>query len=454
MSRRLVAAVVLQALFAPILSADNWPQWRGPDGGGVSAERNLPERWSTTENVAWRVPLPGSGVSTPVVWDDRVFVTSQTGAGMRQPGNHPSLVQGAAAADAGERNLGGARPSAAPDPSSARVSFIISAYRWADGGRIWQHEVAADGPLPSVHDKHNLATASPVTNGRVVIGWFGTGQVVALDAASGKPLWTRHLGREYGPFDINWGHASSPVLSDEVAIFLAFHEPTAYLLALDARTGEVRWKRDRTPLAHSYSTPLVVSHAGRRVLIVNSSAGVEAYDPATGRSLWHVSETNRFPIPMPVHHEGIIYTSRGYRSSPYLAIRLGGSGDVSASHVMWKTPTGAPYVSSLVFYDGLIYMATELGIVTCIDAATGEQVWRDRLGGVFTASPIAGDGKVYLVSETGETIVLRAGRTREVVSRNTIDTHLVASPALSRGRLFLRGDAELIAVGARAGTER
>lgn len=197
-----------------------------------------------------------------------------------------------------------------------------------------------------------------------------------------------------------------------------------------------------------------MTHDGRQALIVNSSAGVEAYDPATGRLLWHVPETNRFPIPMPVHHDGIVYTSRGYRSSPYLAIRLGGSGDVSGSHVVWKTATGAPYVASLVFYDGLIYMATELGIVTCMNWGNGEQVWRTRIGGVFTASPTAGDGKIYLVSESGETVVLRAGPTPEVLSRNTVDAHLVASPALSRGRLFLRGDGELIAVGRDAGTGR
>jgi outer membrane protein assembly factor BamB len=139
--------------------------------------------------------------------------------------------------------------------------------------------------------------------------------------------------------------------------------------------------------------------------------------------------------------------SRGYRSSPYLAIRLGGSGDVSNSHVVWKTPTGAPYVSSLVHYEGLLYMASEMGIVTAIDPATGQQVWRERIGGVYTASPVAGDGKIYLASETGETVVLRAGRKPEILARNRLNTHIVASPAIARGRLFLRGDDEVIAIG-------
>ena len=429
------------------LRADNWPQWRGPTGIGVTAETGLPDRWSESQAVVWRVKLDGMGVSTPVVWGDQVIVTSQIGSGQRRAGNHPTLVQGAEQATAGERVLGG-RPSGAPGASeTSDVTFVVSAVRWSDGRSLWRHAVKAEGPLAGVHDKHNLATPSPVTDGRVVIAWFGTGQVAALDATSGKPLWSKHLGKEYAPFEINWGHASSPTIHNDLAIFLCYHESASYLLALDKMTGAVKWKRDRENDAHSYSTPLVVSSGGRSTLIVNSSFGVEGYDPAIGDRLWHVAETNRFPIPMPVHHEGVVYMSRGYRSSPYLAIRLGGTGDVSGSHVVWKTPTGAPYVSSLVFYDGLLYMATEMGIVTAIDAATGQQVWRERIGGVFTASPVAGDGKIYLVSESGETVVLRAGRKPEVIARNTLDAHLVASPAISRGRLFLRGDGELIAVG-------
>lgn len=437
---------LLFALALPLIStsviADDWPSWRGPSGTGVTAETGLPQQWSESNGVQWRIKLPGAGVSTPVVSGPHVFVTSQIGTSRRRPGNHPSLVQGADPASAGERNLMGS--SAA---TGGGVAFALTAYRWTDGGRAWHHETPAEGSLNDVHDKHNLSTPSPVTDGQVVIGWFGTGQVVALDASSGKALWTKHLGKEYGPFEINWGHASSPVLYGDLAIFPCYHESGSYLLALDKRTGAVRWKRDRQPGAHSYSTPLVVTHDNRSTVILNTSRGVEAFDPASGEPLWQVLEENRFPIPMPVHHQGILYTSRGYRSSPYLAVRLGGKGDVSNSHVVWKTPTGAPYVSSLVYYEGLLYMATEMGIVSAIEPATGQSVWRARIGGVYTASPIAGDGKIYLASETGETVVLRAGRTLEVLSRNRLNTHIVASPAIARGRLFFRGDDELIAVG-------
>jgi outer membrane protein assembly factor BamB len=443
----IVAPVAPVAPGAPVLQAPEveWPSIRGPMGTGVSLESNLPQRWSDDTGVAWRITLPGAGVSTPAVAGPHVFVTSQIGTGRRRPGMHPSLVQGADAATAGERNLRTAAEAAAA--AADQVKFAVTAYRWSDGSRVWQNESPAEGPLPSVHDKHNLSSPSPVTDGEIVIGWFGTGQVVALDAARGTPLWSKHLGQEYGPFEINWGHASSPVLHADLAIFPCYHESGSYLLALDKRTGAVRWKRDREAAAHSYSTPIIVPHGETHIVILNASSGVEAFDASTGEPLWHVREENRFPIPMPVHDGGMLYVSRGYRSSPYLAIRLGGQGDVTKTHVAWQTPTGAPYVSSLVYYGGLLYMATEMGIVSALDPATGQSVWRERIGGVFTASPVAGDGKIYLAGESGEIVVLRAGRRPEILSRNVLTTHIVASPAVARGRIFIRGDDELIAVG-------
>jgi outer membrane protein assembly factor BamB len=273
---------------------------------------------------------------------------------------------------------------------------------------------------------------------------------VALDHG-GRVLWSKHLGREYAPFDIQWGHASSPALSGDTAIFIAYHEPASYVLALDKATGAVRWKRDAGARRLSYSTPIAIDTPRGAEVVVNSSAGLEALSVETGEVRWRVLEDNRFPIPVATAAGGMLYATRGYRSGPYLAIRLGGRGDVTSSHVAWRVPTGAPYVSSLVHVDGLIFTASELGIVTCLDAATGDRLWQERVGGIFTASPVAGDGKVYLVSETGETVVLRASRTFEVVARNRLDAHFVASPAIARGRIFLRGDDEIIAVGGMEG---
>jgi outer membrane protein assembly factor BamB len=186
-------------------------------------------------------------------------------------------------------------------------------------------------------------------------------------------------------------------------------------------------------------------------LIVNSSERVDAYDPRTGAHLWFTGGTNRFPIPMPVFHDGLIYMSRGYRSGPYMAIRPGGRGDVSKSHVVWEAATGAPYISSLVFNAGLIYMATDVGAITVVDAETGQRVFQQRIDGVFSASPVAGDGKIYFVSETGETIVLQAGRTPTVLARNDLGERAVASPAISNGRIFIRTDDHVFCIGTRPG---
>jgi outer membrane protein assembly factor BamB len=437
---RRVWFAVLAVLSAGVpLSAQNWPAWRGPRGDGIATEANLPTTWDGSRGVAWRVPLTGAGVSAPVVWDDTVFVTGQRGSGRRQPGNHPSLVQGAAAATAGERNL-----SAVGGGASA--TFLITAYGWNEGEHLWTSELEAEGSLPAVHDKHNLATPSPAVDAEVVVAWYGTGQVVALDH-DGTRLWTKHLGRDYGGFDIGWGHASSPVLHGDMVLLVCYHASASYLLALDKTTGEVRWKADRPPGLLSYSTPLVVDTPAGADIVVNDSTGLEAVSVDTGETRWRVDGTNRFPIPVGSVSDGILYATRGYRSGPYLAIRLGGAGNVTNSHVAWEVPTGAPYVSSLVHYEGLIYTASELGVATCLDAETGERVWQQRVGGVFTASPVAGDGKIYLVSETGETVVLRSGRTFEVLARNQLDAHFVASPAIARGRLFLRADDALFAIG-------
>jgi outer membrane protein assembly factor BamB len=440
-------AFILTALATISIAAADWPQWRGPNGTGATSETNLPVRWSASENVIWKAPIGGLGVSTPIVSGDRVFVTSQIGSGVRREGNHPRLVQGGNAASAGERELGASRRLQAAD---GKTTFLVESFSRADGKRLWQYRLDAEGTLPGVHDKHNLASPSPVTDGQMVYAWFGTGQLAALDM-NGKQVWRRHLGQEISPFEVIWGHSSSPTLFDDLLILLCDHEPASYLLAVDKRTGKERWRADRGKGRMSYSTPLVVNTPSGPELIVNSSERVDAYDPRTGTHLWHTGGTNRFPIPMPVFHDGLIYMSRGYRSGPYMAIRPGGRGDVSKSHVVWESATGAPYISSLVFDAGLIYMATDVGAITVVDAKTGQRVSQQRIDGVFSASPVAGDGKIYFVSETGETIVLQSGRTPAVLARNDLGERAVASPAISNGRIFIRTDDHVFCIGMRAG---
>ena len=443
MTRELRIGIALAVAVGCTVSAADWPQWRGPNGTGVSDEKDLPLRWSATENVTWKIDLGGVGVSTPIVSGDRVFVTSQIGTGVSRQG--PRLSQGPAAATSGERGLGTARSA----PAADGTFLLVEAFQRADGRRLWQYRVEAAKPLPAVHDKHNLASPSPVTDGQLVYAWFGTGQIVALDM-NGKLVWERNLGKEIAPFDINWGHSSSPTIYQDLLILLCDHAPASYLLAVDKRTGKERWKVDRGKGRSSYTTPFVAEAASGSELIVNSSERVDAYDPRTGAPLWHVGGSNQFPIPSPAFHNGIIYLTRGYRSGPQMAIRPGGRGDISTSHVVWENPTGAPYISSLVYDGGLLYMANDVGAITVIEAETGKKVWQERVAGIFSASPVAADGKIYFVSETGEVIVLKSGREPSVIARNDVAERLMAGLAISNGQIFIRSDDRLFCIGKNA----
>jgi hypothetical protein len=342
-----------------------------------------------------------------------------------------------------ENVIGGRRGTeAAPN----EVFLVVEAFRRSDGARLWEYRVQATGPMPQNHEKHNLATPTPVTDGERVYAWFGNGQVVALDS-NGVEVWKRHLGLEYGTFLNQWGHGSSPVLYNDLLILQCDHIPAAYLLALDKASGEERWKLERGSGRVSHSTPLVVPSPRGDELVVNSSERIDAYDPETGKLLWHAGSERQTPIPSPVFHGGRIYMSRGYRNSDYMALRPGGRGDVTETHIDWRTPGGASYVPSIVYYQGLLYMTNEVGVVTCADAETGERLWRQRLSGLFFASPVAGDGKIYMLSETGETFVLEAARQARLLAQNDLGERFIASPAVSSGRLFLRSDGTVFAIG-------
>jgi outer membrane protein assembly factor BamB len=430
-------AVLIAALALPA-SAD-WPQWRGPAGQGISSETGLPTRWSAAQNIAWKASLSGSGASSPIVSGDLVIVTSQIGSYDAPGGDDPRLARD-------DRDLAGRENAisrvASPD---GKVYLAVEAFHRADGRRLWTYRAPATGDRPDTHEKHNLATPTAVTGGKLIYAWFGNGQVVALDR-KGQEVWKRHLGQEYGSFLNLWGHGSSPALYKDLLILLCDHQPLAYLLALDAATGKERWKVDRGRGRVSHSTPLVIPGPEGDELIVNSSVRIDAYDPANGQPLWHAGAERQTPIPSAVFHEGSIYLSRGYRNSDILAIRAGGRGDVGASHLRWRLASGGSYVPSIVHYQGLLYMTNEVGVVTCASAEDGTALWKERLGGIFFASPVAADGKIYLLSETGEMYVLRAGRKPEVLAKNDLGERFLASPAISGGTIFLRSDNTLFAV--------
>lgn len=417
------------AISFSLLAAAQWPQWRGPGGQGVSSETGLAAEWSATKNIAWKAAIAGTGTSSPIVVNGLVVVTSQVGSYAAPDGSDPRLARDERTLAVKEKAIGGA---------AGKVFLAVEAFGLGDGKKRWEYRVPASGEEPEMHEKHNLATPTPVTDGDRIYAWFGNGFAVALDL-NGKTVWTKPLAPEFGSFLNQWGHGSSPALYGDTVLFLVDHRPVSYLLALDAKTGAVRWKTDRGRGRVSHSTPTIVPGVKGDELLVNSSEKIDVYDPATGKLLWNFGSERQTPIPTPVSANGMIFMSRGYRNSDILALAPGGE-------LKWRLANGGSYVPSILHYQGLLYMTNEVGVVSCVDAASGAVVWKHRLDGIFFASPVAADGKIYFTSETGEVWVLRAGRSAEVLAKNAIDDRMLASPAVAAKTILLRGDGTLYAI--------
>jgi outer membrane protein assembly factor BamB len=288
-----------------------------------------------------------------------------------------------------------------------------------------------------------MATPTPVTDGQNVWAFFGTGDVFCLDT-DGNLVWCRSLAQEYEAFQNRFAMASSPILVDDKLIVQCDHWGQSYLIAIDKRTGRTVWKKERSEHV-SWSSPLLVEWGGRKELVVCATFQVKGYDAGSGDELWSVRGLTRECVPTAVAGEGLLLAVSGPKGET-LAIRCGGRGDVTDSHVVWRTSRGAPFVPSPVLLNGLYTTVDDSGIASCFAAATGELVWQTRLGGAFTASPVAADGKLYFVNETGVTTVLRAGRTVEVLAQNPLDEPVFASPAIARGELLIRTDRHLYCI--------
>jgi len=438
--KKIVLGIPAAMVMLTAASAEDWPQWRGPGSQGVSAETGLPVEWGAGKNIAWKAELAGTGASSPIVSGELVIVTSQVGSYVSSDGSDPRLARDDRSLAVRENAIGSVKSA------DGKLYLVVEALRRTDGKKAWEYRIEATGDRQDNHEKHNLATPTPVTDGKRIYAWFGNGQLVALDR-TGREVWKRHLGEKQGSFLNQWGHGSSPTLYKGTLILLCDHRPVSYLLALDAETGKEKWRVDRGSGRVSHSTPVVVAGPKGDELVVNSDQRIDAYEPATGQLLWHAGSERQTPIPSAVSHEGILYLSRGYRNSDILALKPGGRGDVSTSHLKWRMPNGGSYVPSIVQYQGLLYMTNEVGVVTCAEAETGTALWKERLSGIFFASPLAADGKIYMLSETGEMFVLRAGRKAELLANNDLGVRFLASPAVSGGRIYLRGDGVVFAVG-------
>jgi outer membrane protein assembly factor BamB len=383
-----------------------WPRWRGPSGQGLATGSGYPDRWSSTQNILWKTPVPGEGNSSPILWGDRIFLTTAHEGGRR---------------------------------------LTLLSYRRSDGRLLWEAAAPAGRTDRGVHFKNGHASSTPATDGQRVYVSFGPRGLFAFDF-NGQIIWQRDLG----PMDAYHGTAGSPLLYGNRIILYQDQYEGSFIAAFDARTGQELWRTRRTASA-GWGTPIAVRVAGRDEVIVNSQQWVHAYDPATGRELWRCSGTTYEVIPTPVVGYGLVFCSSG-RAGPTLAIRPGGSGDITRTHVAWMSPRGSPFVPSPILYGSQLYMVNDMAsIVTSLDAATGKVLYQGRLGVArregFSASPVAVDGKVFFTNDEGETFVLRAGPTFELLHVNEIGERTLASPALVDGRWYIRTDRHLYAVG-------
>jgi outer membrane protein assembly factor BamB len=424
----------------------SWPSFRGARAAGVADGQKLPDRWDvkTGEHIRWRVPIPGLAHSSPVVWGDRVYITS---AISERPNAtfKPGLYGDGDASD---------------DRSPHR--WMLYALDAGTGRVVWEREAAAGVPLNKRHIKSTYASASPATDGRIVVAWFGSQGVHAFDV-DGRFRWAVDIGRvDMGAYDIptyEWGPASSPIIWNDLVIVQCDTQADSFLLALDAATGQTVWKADRDELP-SWGTPTVLSTPAGDVLVTNASNFIRGYDPRTGRERWRLGRSSKITAPTPIAADGLIVVASGRAPErPIFAVRPGVAGDITpaagattSDGVAWSRTQRGSYMPTPIAYRGLLYVLANNGLFDAYTIATGDEVYRQRLphpGSGFSASPVAADGKIYVAGEDGDVMVVAAGPEFSHLATNSMGEPIMATPALARGMMFVRSLAHVTAIGAR-----
>ena len=415
---------------------NEWPQFRGPGGSGLAQgtrSRGVPTEWDTTKNLAWRLDVPGLGWSSPIVWGNRVFLTTAVDAqGTEQPEGGFYLG----------KDRGG----------SGEHRWLVLAYDLNTGVKLWERQVHQAVP-PRTHLKSSYASATPVTDGERVYAWFGEfGLLVALNAADGAKVWSfsepPRKSRE------NWGFGSSPVMHGGRVYLVHDNEEDAYVAAFDASTGKEIWRVKRPPETN-WSTPLVWKNDQRTELVVAATGGVTSYD-LNGKPLWELRGMSRITVPNPVAGNGMVYVGSGFiadQQQPLYAIRPGAAGDISLKegetknlYVAWLQQRAAPYVPSFLVAGKYLYVIKDNGQLSCYDAVTGTSVYQERLRGHFTASPWMCGDKLFFLNERGETYVVQSGPTFRLLATNTLERLCLATPAVAGDRLLIRTSSRLYCI--------
>ena len=446
---------VASAQSLPRSIGENWPQWRGPNQNGVSNAQNLPTTWSDTENIVWKTPLPAWSGGTPIIWGDKIYLTSP--AKSQSKSAPPS--QETQPRERGRRRGrwgGGGR-----DPGGDTLLLICLSK--TDGKVLWQRELDEGNEL---HRKGNDSSPSPVTDGEHVWVVTGTGAVTAFDM-EGKKIWGRNLQDDYGRFGLNWGYASSPLLHDGKLIIEVLHghrtDDPSYIVAFNAITGEEIWRQERETDAvaespDAYTTPALLESDGITQIVISGGDYVTGHHPQTGQEIWRAGGLNPERrgnyriVGSPLVVDGLIYAPT--RKKPLLALRAGGTGDVTTSHLVWKWEgSAAPDVPTPICDGQYFYMVDDRGLVTCLNAKTGELVWGPErtAEGTVSASPILADDKLYITNEYALTTVITAGPEFKILATNELDgSYTLSSPAASGSHLFIRTGTHLYCIGAKA----
>ena len=419
-------------------TAGDWPQWRGPDGSGISNEKNLPSEWSSTKNIKWKTAIEGRAHSSPIVSGNRIFLTTAI---------EGAEVPGAKAA----KHMLGDKEFVHPDSIGAnkKHTFKVVALDRDSGKIVWQATAWEGTPYDDRHRKSSYAASTPATDGKMVYAWFGTEGLYAFDF-KGKLAWKAQVGNIA---TLGMGTATSPILFENLVIVQADEDngEASTIVAFDKKTGKEVWKQSRKGVQVSWSTPLLVKTANRAELIASGTEFVIAYDPATGKELWRHKGVESNAIPSPVANNEFVYLVAGYPAKIAMAIRLGQNGDLTGTpNVPWKHAKGTAYVPSPILYGDYLYLTTDRGILTALDAKTGEVKYeggRTPVPATFTASPVAFEGKILMTSEDGDTFIIKAGPKHEIIGTNSLGEAVYASPAIADGRIYIRGEKHLYAIG-------
>jgi len=429
----LLALVVTNS--AGAFAGPGWPQWRGPSGQGVSEEKNLPISWNTVTNIKWKAAIPGRGHSSPIVLGNRIFLTTAI---------EGEAVPGAAAV----KHMDGDKEFLHPDSIGAdhKHQFQVIALDRKTGKIVWS-QTAFDGtPYDNRHRKSSYAASTPATDGTNVYAFFGTEGLYAY-SMDGKLKWKADLGK-LGT--VGMGTGTSPIIYRDLVIVQCDEEngASSFIVAVNKNTGKEAWRTPRK-VQVSWSTPLLIQTAKRAELITSGTEFVIAYDPATGQELWRHNGVKSNAIPSPVANNGVVFISAGFPAKIAMAITLGGTGDL-ADTVLWKYEKGTAYVPSPILYGDYLYLTSDRGVLTCLDAKTGEVKYeggRVPVPASFTASPVAFDGKILLTSEDGDTFIVKAGPKHEILGTNSVGEPVYASPAVADGNIFIRGERNLYCIG-------